>query len=70
MGSTGTLGRDERIVDGHVDHGNVAVRLLRSSDMLSLDPAKEVDWETPLDTAYHAAARSGARSSVRRTGRS
>lgn len=32
---------------------DVARRLLRSSETLSYDPAEEVDWETPLDTAYH-----------------
>lgn len=31
----------------------VAQRLLDSSAVLSLDPAVEVDWETPLDTSYH-----------------
>jgi hypothetical protein len=31
----------------------VAQRLLDSSEMLSYDPVREVDWETPLDTAYH-----------------
>ncbi|GAA4528842.1 AurF N-oxygenase family protein [Amycolatopsis samaneae] len=34
----------------------VARRLLDSSETLSYDPAKEVDWETPLDTADHGAS--------------
>ena len=32
---------------------DVARRLLDSSETLSYDPGKEVDWETPLDTSYH-----------------
>ncbi len=31
----------------------VARRLLDSSETLSYDPAREVDWETPLDTDHH-----------------
>ncbi|WP_433507101.1 AurF N-oxygenase family protein [Pseudonocardia halophobica] len=38
------------------DHADVARRLLRSSEMLSFDPAQEVDWETPLDTGFHGAS--------------
>ncbi|WP_199443740.1 AurF N-oxygenase family protein [Umezawaea beigongshangensis] len=34
----------------------VARRLLDSSRALSYDPVREVDWETPLDTAYHGAS--------------
>jgi hypothetical protein len=32
---------------------SVAQKLLDSSETLSYDPVREVDWETPLDTAYH-----------------
>ncbi|MFL6119514.1 AurF N-oxygenase family protein [Actinophytocola sp.] len=35
------------------DRQATARRLLDSSAQLSYDPAREVDWETPLDTAYH-----------------
>ena len=35
------------------DREAVARRLLDSSATLSYDPATEVDWETPLDTAFH-----------------
>lgn len=38
------------------DRQEVADRLLRSSEILSYDPVREVDWETPLDTAYHGAS--------------
>jgi hypothetical protein len=34
----------------------LASRLLRSAEMLSFDPAREVDWETPLDTSFHGAS--------------
>lgn len=34
----------------------VARRLLDSSAQLSYDPLTEVDWETPLDTAFHGAS--------------
>jgi hypothetical protein len=34
----------------------VARRLLDSSEKLSYDPVREVDWETPLDTDYHGAS--------------
>jgi hypothetical protein len=37
-------------------HGDVARRLLDSSEAMSFDPAREVDWETPLDTDYHGAS--------------
>lgn len=32
---------------------SVSERLLGSAEQLSCDPATEVDWETPLDTAMH-----------------
>ncbi|HVW43521.1 MAG TPA: diiron oxygenase [Amycolatopsis sp.] len=35
---------------------SVARRLLDSSETLSYDPVREVDWETPLDTSYHGAS--------------
>ncbi|MGB3441014.1 MAG: diiron oxygenase [Actinophytocola sp.] len=35
---------------------SVARRLLDSSETLSYDPVREVDWETPLDTAHHGAS--------------
>lgn len=38
---------------GTSDRQAVARRLLDSSEALSYDPVQEVDWETPLDTAYH-----------------
>ncbi|MFC5947311.1 diiron oxygenase [Pseudonocardia lutea] len=38
------------------DHADVARRLLQSSEMLSFDPAREVDWDTPLDTGFHGAS--------------
>jgi hypothetical protein len=38
------------------DHGDVARRLLGSSETMSFDPAHEVDWETPLDTDCHGAS--------------
>jgi hypothetical protein len=38
------------------DHGDVARRLLRSSELMSFDPVREVDWETPLDRSYHGAS--------------
>lgn len=38
---------------GQADRQSTARRLLDSSEMLSYDPAREVDWETPLDTDYH-----------------
>src|SRR3954452_19049130 len=41
---------------GVADRETVARRLLDSSEQLSYDPVKEVDWETPLDTAYHGAS--------------
>ncbi|MFI7672865.1 diiron oxygenase [Actinophytocola sp. NPDC049390] len=42
-------------IDTHdqADRQSVARRLLESSETLSYDPAREVDWETPLDTDYH-----------------
>ncbi|MEQ0559822.1 diiron oxygenase [Amycolatopsis sp. NEAU-NG30] len=41
---------------GVSDRETTARRLLDSSEQLSYDPLKEVDWETPLDTAYHGAS--------------
>ncbi|MGM1061716.1 AurF N-oxygenase family protein [Saccharothrix sp. Mg75] len=38
------------------DRQAVARRLLDSSEQLSYDPVREVDWETPLDTDYHGAS--------------
>ncbi|GAB3301865.1 AurF N-oxygenase family protein [Parasphingorhabdus pacifica] len=38
------------------ERDDMARRLLDSSETLSYDPAKEVDWETPLDTDYHGAS--------------
>jgi hypothetical protein len=35
------------------DRQTTALRLLDSSTQLSYDPIREVDWDTPLDTAYH-----------------
>jgi P-aminobenzoate N-oxygenase AurF len=35
---------------------DVARRLLDSSETLSYDPVREVDWETPLDTDHHGAS--------------
>jgi para-aminobenzoate N-oxygenase AurF len=41
---------------GVSDRETMARRLLDSSEQLSYDPVKEVDWETPLDTDYHGAS--------------
>jgi hypothetical protein len=41
---------------GVSDRETTARRLLDSSEQLSYDPVKEVDWETPLDTGYHGAS--------------
>ncbi|MEV6877654.1 diiron oxygenase [Amycolatopsis sp. NPDC051128] len=41
---------------GVSDRETMARRLLDSSEQLSYDPVKEVDWETPLDTGYHGAS--------------
>ncbi len=38
------------------DRRAVARRLLTSSEALSYDPVREVDWETPLDTGFHGAS--------------
>jgi hypothetical protein len=38
------------------DRETIARRLLDSSEQLSYDPVKEVDWETPLDTGFHGAS--------------
>ncbi|TNC29110.1 AurF N-oxygenase family protein [Amycolatopsis alkalitolerans] len=35
---------------------DVARRLLDSAHTLSYDPAREVDWDTPLDTGHHGAS--------------
>ncbi|GAA2253211.1 membrane protein [Streptomyces ruber] len=44
-------------VDASAQSGpSVARRLLDSSATLSYDPAKEVDWETPLDKDFHGAS--------------
>jgi hypothetical protein len=42
-------------IDTHdqADRQTVARRLLDSSGALSYDPVREVDWDTPLDTAHH-----------------
>ncbi|GAA4873399.1 MULTISPECIES: AurF N-oxygenase family protein [Saccharopolyspora] len=47
---TGTANHTASSQSGRHD---VADRLLRSSEVLSYDPAREVDWDTPLDTSYH-----------------
>lgn len=49
---------------------DVARRLLDSAAKLSYDPATEVDWDTPWTPVTTARARSGARSTAPRTGRS
>jgi hypothetical protein len=41
---------------GQTDRQSVARRLLDSAEGLSYDPAREVDWETPLDTGFHGAS--------------
>ncbi len=38
------------------DRRSAARRLLDSSEALSYDPVREVDWETPLDTGHHGAS--------------
>jgi hypothetical protein len=40
-------------ISGTADRETTARRLLDSSAQLSYDPAREVDWDTPLDTTYH-----------------
>jgi hypothetical protein len=40
------------VTDDQAAH-DTATRLLRSSEQLSFDPAKQVDWETPLDKDHH-----------------
>jgi len=45
-----------RTTEGVPDRETMARRLLDSAEQLSYDPVKEVDWETPLDTAYHGAS--------------
>ncbi|MEU9205190.1 diiron oxygenase [Streptomyces sp. NPDC048332] len=41
---------------GRLTGEDVARRLLDSAAKLSYDPATEVDWNTPLDTAHHGAS--------------
>ncbi|GHF40199.1 hypothetical protein FHX82_004798 [Amycolatopsis bartoniae] len=53
MTSVGTTQRAEESQPGRQE---VAQRLLDSSETLSYDPVKEVDWETPLDKSYHGAS--------------
>ena len=43
----------EAHVTAENERPSTAQRLLDSSAQLSYDPAREVDWETPLDTDYH-----------------
>jgi hypothetical protein len=43
-------------LDSHADRQTVARRLLDSSEALSYDPVREVDWDTPLDPAHHGAS--------------
>ena len=43
------------VTDDRAAH-DTATRLLRSSEQLSFDPAKQVDWETPLDRDHHGAS--------------
>ncbi|WP_019815741.1 AurF N-oxygenase family protein [Saccharomonospora saliphila] len=50
---TSVEGTRERTDAPSSDRETVARRLLDSSETLSYDPAREVDWETPLDTDYH-----------------
>jgi hypothetical protein len=38
------------------DRQDLARRLLDSSEKLSYDPVREVDWETPLDRDFHGAS--------------
>ena len=35
---------------------DVATRLLDSSDQLSYDPVREVDWDSPVDPLHHGAS--------------
>ena len=43
------------VTDDQAAH-DTATRLLRSSEQLSFDPAKQVDWDTPLDRDHHGAS--------------
>ncbi|SES33103.1 AurF N-oxygenase family protein [Lentzea albida] len=45
--------RPEAHVVAETDRQVTARRLLDSSAQLSYDPAHEVDWDTPLDSAFH-----------------
>ena len=45
--------RPEAHVVAEADRQATARRLLDSSAQLSYDPAHEVDWDTPLDSAFH-----------------
>ncbi|GAB3576551.1 diiron oxygenase [Amycolatopsis endophytica] len=51
-----SVGAHEHADTAQPDRQSVAQRLLDSSETLSYDPVKEVDWETPLDTSYHGAS--------------
>ncbi|NIH79749.1 AurF N-oxygenase family protein [Amycolatopsis viridis] len=51
-----SVGTHEHADTGQPDRESVAQRLLDSSETLSYDPVKEVDWDTPLDTSYHGAS--------------
>ncbi|MEU0464900.1 diiron oxygenase [Amycolatopsis sp. NPDC006131] len=51
-----SVGAHEHSDTAQPDHRSVAQRLLDSSETLSYDPVKEVDWDTPLDTSYHGAS--------------
>ena len=48
---TGAIAEDR--VDATPGRDEMADRLLRSSEELSYDPARDVDWDTPLDTSFH-----------------
>lgn len=50
MTDTIAEGREAAAADERHD---MASRLLRSSEELSYDPTRDVDWETPLDTSFH-----------------
>ncbi|OXM64600.1 MULTISPECIES: AurF N-oxygenase family protein [Amycolatopsis] len=51
-----SVGAHEQADTAQPDRQSVAQRLLDSSETLSYDPVKEVDWDTPLDTSYHGAS--------------
>jgi hypothetical protein len=54
--SPGGSERTTERTTAQAEHGDVARRLLQSSEAMSFDPLHEVDWETPLDTSYHGAS--------------